>query len=78
MDLEHIKPSEIIRQRKTNTVWYILYVDSKKYNKLVNKTKKKEAHRYKEQTSGYQLGEGIEEGQNRGRWLTGTNYLGLK
>ena len=28
-----------IRQRKTNTVWYHLYVESKKQNKLVNKQK---------------------------------------
>ena len=31
-------------------------MESKKYNKLVNITKKKKTHRYKEQTSGYQLG----------------------
>ena len=30
----------------------------KKYNKLVNKTKKKQTPRYLEQTSGYQWGEG--------------------
>ena len=30
----------------------------KKYNKLVNITKKKQTHRYREQTSGYQWGEG--------------------
>ena len=30
----------------------------KKYNKIVNKTKKKQIHRYREQTSGYQWGEG--------------------
>ena len=40
-----------------------LYVESKKYNKLVNITKKKQAHR--EQTSGYQRGEGRREGQYR-------------
>ena len=45
-------------ERATNTVWYHLYVASKKYNKLVNKIKKKETHRYREQTSGYQWGEG--------------------
>ena len=32
---------------------YHLYVESKKYNKLVNITKKKQTHRYREQTSGY-------------------------
>ena len=35
MDLEGIMLSEI-SQRKINTVWYHLYVESKKYNKLVN------------------------------------------
>ena len=50
MDLEGIILSEI-NKRKTNAVWYHLYVESKKYNKLVNITKKKQAHR--EQTSGY-------------------------
>ena len=39
-------------QRKTNTVWYHLYMGSKKYNKLVNITTKKQNHR--EQTSGFQ------------------------
>ena len=33
------------RQRKTNTVWYHLLVESKKYNRLVNITEKKEDHR---------------------------------
>ena len=32
--------------------------ESKKYNKLVNITKKKHTHRYREQTTGYQLGRG--------------------
>ena len=39
MDLEGIMLSEI-SQRKTNTVWYHLHVESKEYNKLVNITKK--------------------------------------
>ena len=39
-----------------NTV--CLYVESKKYNKLVNITKKKQTHRYREQASGYQWGGG--------------------
>ena len=50
-----------------------LGVESKKYNKLVNKTKKKQTHRYREQTSGYQWGEG-RGGRIRGRELRGTNY----
>ena len=56
------------------TVWYHLCVESKKYNKLENITKKKWTHRYREQTSGYQWGEGREEEQYRGRGLRGTNY----
>ena len=43
------KYAKEIRQKKTNIVWYHLYVDSKKYNKLVNITKKKQTHIYKEQ-----------------------------
>ena len=39
MELEGIMLSEI-RQRKTNIVWYHLHVESKKYNKSVNKTNK--------------------------------------
>ena len=42
-----------VSQTKTNTVWYHLYMESKKYNKLVNITEK-QIHRYREQTSGYQ------------------------
>ena len=63
-----------ISQRKTDTVWYHLYVESKKYNKLVNIIKKKPTYRYREQTSGYQRGEGSGEGQYWGRELRGTNY----
>ena len=33
-------------------------MESKNYDKLVNKTKKKQSHRYRQQTSGYQWGEG--------------------
>ena len=47
-----------ISQRETNTVCYHLCVESKKCNKLVNRTKKKQTYRYREQTIGYQLGEG--------------------
>ena len=42
-------------------------MESKKYNKLVNKTKKKQTRRYREQTSAYQWGEGSWEGQYKGR-----------
>ena len=43
-----------ISQRKTNTAWYHLHVESKKYNKLVNITIKKPTNRYREQTCAYQ------------------------
>ena len=36
---------------------YHLYMESKKYNKLANITKKKQTHRYTEQTSSYQCEE---------------------
>ena len=41
MDLESTMLSEI-NQRKTNPVYYHLYVKPKKYNKLVNTTTTKE------------------------------------
>ena len=47
-------------------------MESKKYNKLVNITKKKQTHRYKEQTSGYQWGGG--KGNIGVEELRGTNY----
>ena len=56
MDLEGIMLSEV-RQRKRNTIRYYSYVESKKYNKLVNIIKRKQTHKYREQTSGYQWGE---------------------
>ena len=62
MDLEGIILSEISQ------------TESKKENKLVNITKKKQAHRYREQISGYQWGEVSGEGQYRGRGLRDTNY----
>ena len=53
MELGGIMLSEI-SQRKTHTVWYHLYAESKIYNKLVTITKKKQTQRYREQISGYQ------------------------
>ena len=43
-----------INQRKTNSIWYHLYVESQKYNQSMNITKKMQIYRYREQTSGYQ------------------------
>ena len=42
-----------ISQRKTQILYDLSYMWNLK-NKLVNITKKKQTHRYKEQTSGYQ------------------------
>ena len=38
------------RQREINVIWYHVYVESKKYNKLVNKKKKKQTYIYRIQT----------------------------
>ena len=46
-------------------------MESKKYNKLVNITKKRQTHRYREQTSGYQWGG---EGQYKGEGVGGIGY----
>ena len=48
----------------------------RKYNKLVNKTKKKQTHRYREQTSGYQWGE-VGRG-NRGMGEGECKLLGVR
>ena len=72
MDLEGLMLSEI-SQRKTNTVWYHLYVESKKYNKLVNITKRSRPTDIENKlvvTSREKLG----EEQYRGRGLRSTNY----
>ena len=74
MDLEGIMLSEI-NQRKSNTIPYYLYVESKKYNKLVNKTKKKHTHREREQTSIYQWAKGR---GNTGLGIIRYKLLGIK
>lgn len=63
--LEGIMLSEIC-QTKTNAVGYHLCVETKKCNKIVNITQKKQTCRYREQRSGYWWGEGIGEGPSRG------------
>ena len=45
-----------IRRKKTNTVQCYWYVEFKNYNKFVNITQKRQTHRYREQTGGYQGG----------------------
>lgn len=67
---EGIMLSEV---RKTNPV-QLFYVESKKYNTPVNITKRKQIHRYREWTSGYQWGEGRGGKQGRSRGLRGTSY----
>ena len=48
-------------ERERQIQYGITYMwNLKTYNKLVNITKKKQTHRYREQTSGYQWGEGRE------------------
>ena len=58
-----------VRQRKINTVWCHLNVENKKGNKLVNITKQKQTHSYREQASGYKWRDASREGQHRGRRL---------
>ena len=74
MELERIMLSEISQTEKEKYCIVSLYMESKKYNKLVNITKKEQTHRYGEQTSGYQQGEGRGKRQYRGKRLRGTNY----
>ena len=64
MDLEGLLLSEIKSEKDKYYMILLRYVESKKYSKLVNITKKKQTHRYREQTSGYQWGEARGEGQN--------------
>ena len=55
MDLEIIILSEV-RQRKTNIIWYHLYVESKKMIQMNLFTKQKQTHRHRKQIYGYQMG----------------------
>ena len=60
-------------ERKTNTVCIRLYVESKKYNKLVN-INTNEANLQIRQTNWWlSWGQGREEGKCRGGELRGTN-----
>ena len=71
MDLESIM---LCAKSQTNIVWYHLYVKSKKYKKkLVNMTKKKQTHRYREKNC-YQWEEEREEEKYKGGGLRGTDY----
>ena len=73
MDLESIMLSEK-KSEKEKYVQYHLFVESKKYNKIVSITKKKQIHRYGEQTSGNNKGERRGKGQDWCGEVRGTNY----
>ena len=60
--------------RERQILYDIIFEESKKYNKLVNITKKKQSHRYREQNSSYQWGEGRWDGQYWGREVKVRNY----
>ena len=62
-----------ISQTETNIVWFHLCVKFKKYSK-VNLRKKQYTHRYRNQSSGYQWGEGLGEKEYWGREFRSTNY----
>ena len=64
MALEGIMLNKSDRERQI--LYGITYLESKKYNKLVNKTKRMQTHRYKGQTSGYQW-----------RWGKGVGKIGV-
>ena len=65
--------SEISQRKILDDITYMWNL-KKKYNKLLNITKKKQTHSYREPNSGYQWSEGRGEEQYRGRGLGGTNY----
>jgi len=53
-------------------------VQPEKYNQLVNRTKKKQAHRYSKQASGYQWGKGSRDGEYTGVEINRYKLLGIK
>ena len=71
-DLEIIILSEV-SQRKTSTIWYHLYVESKVWHKWTF-LKKKQTHRCREETYGCQGGVGVGEGWSGNLGLAVTNY----
>ena len=71
MNVEGIMLSEISHSEEENTVYYPLYVEPKKYNKLANVTKKKWLTNI-ENNCGYQQGRVKWGKRNRGRELSTT------
>ena len=57
MDLEIVIQSEV-SQRKTNIIYYHLYVESRKMVQMNLFAKQKQSHRCRKQTYGYQGGKG--------------------
>ena len=72
IDLEGIILSEMDQRQILYDI--ISMRNSKKYNKLVNITKKKQTHRHRGQTRGFQWSEGGKEGQCGDRELRSTSY----
>ena len=74
IDLEGFMLSEIsqIEEQKYCMVSPVCGIKKIKQTSKYHKKKKKPDHRYREQTSGYQWGEG--RGVGRGRRLRGINY----
>ena len=66
------------RQRKTNNVWYKLYIESKKINKRIwQKKRERERERKFSDIKNKQVvtsGERNGKGQDRDRGSEGTNY----
>ena len=58
MNLEMIVLGEV-SQRKTNIIWYRLYVESKKMIQMNLFTEQKQTHRLRKQTYGYQSEKGV-------------------
>ena len=71
MELEGITLSEINQRKK---YCMILLICGLKKKNTVNITKKKQTHRCRRQSSGYQWKEGRREGQKRCRELRGANH----
>ena len=62
-----------VRQGKTNTIWYQVYVESKK-EKEMYLAKQKQTHRHRKQTFGCQGGAGKGEGWTGNLGLVDANY----
>lgn len=76
MDPENVTLGEI-SQRKPNTVWHHLYMESKKI-KLSSKYNKKETDSHVENKLWFPKGRGKGGEANRSRGLRYTNHSGLR